>query len=126
MGWERAHVNRMLGLRTAVRKEQWDESWPVIRQAVAGQRMQRRKQRGMARVVQFMARILLAVPGVFTDPPSRLPLALPATLPGSCGPSAHHPWKRALVFAAKRRAKSCRASEAVFWQEGRASAEVVP
>ena len=33
MRWERAHVNPMLALRTAVCNERWDESWQSIRKS---------------------------------------------------------------------------------------------
>ena len=109
MRWERAHVNPMLALRTAVCNERWDESWHVIRQTVARQRMQRRQQRAFSRLVQLLARLMLLVvrfrPQSSSPPPPRLPPAPPATLPGSCRPSPHHPWKRAIISPAKRCAK---------------------
>jgi hypothetical protein len=110
MRWERAHVNPMLVLRTAVCNERWDESWQTVRTAVAYQRMQRRKLRAFSRLVQLLARIMVLVgrwrpqPPSFLPPP-RLPPTPPATLPGSCRPSPHHPWQRSIIPPAKRRAK---------------------
>jgi hypothetical protein len=111
MRWERAHVNPMLALRTTVCNERWDESWQAIRKGVRHQRMQRRHQRAFSRLVHLLARILFLVvrfrPQVSSPPPSpRLPPSPPATLPGSCRPSAHHPWKRAIISPAKRYAKT--------------------
>ena len=110
MRWERAHVNPLLALRTAVCNERWDESWQTVRKAVGRQRMQRRQQRASTRLVQLVARLLVLgvrflpeVPAPSLSP--RLPPSPPATLPGSCRPSAHHPWKRAILSPAKRRAK---------------------
>jgi hypothetical protein len=110
MRWERAHVNPMLALRTAVCNERWDESWQTVRKAVAHQRMQRRHQRASTRLVRLLARILVLAgrlrPKRPFPPPPRLPPTPPAMLPGSCRPSAHHPWKRAIISPAKRCAKT--------------------
>ena len=109
MRWERAHVNPMLALRTAVCNERWDESWQTVRKTGARQRMQRRKLRASSRLVQLLARLLVLVvrlrPQASSPPPPRLPPSPPATLPGSWRPSAHHPWQRSFIPPAKRRAK---------------------
>ena len=110
MRWERAHVHPMLALRTAVCNERWDESWQTVRKAVTRQRMQQRKPRASARLTQLLTRVLVLVARLRPQtpsppPPPRLPPAPPATLPGSCRPSAHHPWQRAIISPAKRRAK---------------------
>src|SRR6185437_10181493 len=54
MRWERAHVNPMLALRTAVCNERWDESWQAVRKVVSRQRMQRRQQRASSRLAQLI------------------------------------------------------------------------
>ena len=109
MRWERAHVNPMLALRTAVCNERWDESWQVVRKAVGRQRMQRRKLRASARLARLLTRLMVLWlhlrPQASPPPPPRLPPTPPATLPGSCRPSAHHPWQRSIIPPAKRRAK---------------------
>ena len=109
MRWERAHVNPMLALRTAVCNERWDESWQTVRKTGARQRMQRRKLRASSRLVQLLARLLVLVvrlrPQASSPPPPRLPPSPPATLPGSWRPSAHHPWQRSIIPPAKRHAK---------------------
>ena len=110
MRWERAHVNPMLALRTAVCNERWDESWQTVRTALGRQQMQRRQQRASSRLAQLLARIMFLVVRLRPHMPSplpspRLPPALPATLPGSCRPSPHHPWKRAIISPVKRCAK---------------------
>jgi hypothetical protein len=110
MRWERAHVNPMLALRTAVCNERWDESWQAVRKAVARQQMQQRQQRASVRLAQLLTRVMVLVarlrPQSSSPPPSpRLPPVLPATLSGSCRPSAHHPWQRSIISPAKRRAK---------------------
>lgn len=110
MRWERAHVNPMLALRTAVCNERWDESWQAVRKTVAHQRMQRRQQRASARLTQLLIPIMVLWLCFRTQtpsppPPPRLPPTPPATLPGSCRPSPHHPWRRSIIPPAKRRAK---------------------
>jgi hypothetical protein len=109
MRWERTHVNPMLALRTAVCNERWDESWQTVRKTGARQRMQRRQQQASSRLVQLLARIMFLVvrwrPQAPPPPPPRLPPPPPATLPGSCRPSAHHPWQQSIIPLAKRRAK---------------------
>lgn len=107
MRWERAHVNPMLALRTAVCNECWDESWQAIRTVVAHQRMQRRQQRAFARLTQLLTRALVLVVRLRLQipsplPPRHLPSTPPATLPGSWRPSPHHPWKRAIISPTKR------------------------
>ena len=110
MRWERAHVNPMLALRTAVCNERWDESWQTVSKAVAHQRMQQRKPRASSRLIQLITRMMVLVVCLRPQapsplPPPRLPPTPPATLPGSCCPSAHHPWQRSIIPPAKRRAK---------------------
>jgi hypothetical protein len=110
MRWERAHVNPMLALRTAVCNERWDESWQTVRKTGVRQRMQRRKLRASSRLVQLLTRLTILLvrfrPSTPSPPPPpRLSPRPPATLPGSCRPSAHHPWQRSIIPPAKRRAK---------------------
>jgi hypothetical protein len=72
--------------------------------------MQQRQQQASARLTQLLTRVMVLVvrlrPQTSSPPPSpRLPPAPPATLPGSCRPTAHHPWQRSIIPPAKRRAK---------------------
>ena len=87
MRWERAHVNPMLALRTAVCNERWDESWQSIRKEGGRQRMQHRQQRASSRLARFITRITILWvrfrPPTPPPPPPRLPPAPPATLPGT-------------------------------------------
>jgi hypothetical protein len=110
MRWERAHVNPMLALRTAVCTERWDESWQAVRNHMARQRRQRRQQRASSRLAQLLTRLVAFWLCLRPQPPSPplpcLPPSPPATLPGSCRPSPHHPWKRAIISPAKHRAKT--------------------
>lgn len=110
MRWERAHVNPMLALRTAVCNGRWDESWQTIRQEGGRQRRLRRQQQTSARLARLITRLAILLvrfrPRTPSPPPPRLPPTPPATLPGSCRPSAHHPWQRSIIPLAKRRAKT--------------------
>jgi hypothetical protein len=110
MQWERAHVTPMLAVRTAICNARWDESWQTVRRQGMCQQMQRRQQRASARLDRLLTRLLLLrlclrPPAPVSPPSPRLPPAPPATLPGSCRPSAHHPWKRAILSSTRRRAK---------------------
>lgn len=110
MRWERAHVNPMLALRTAVCNERWDESWQAVRKEQGRQRRQRRQRLASARLARFITCVAILLVRFRLQTPSppqppRLPPSPPATLPGSCRPSAYHPWQRSIIPPAKRRAK---------------------
>ena len=109
MRWARPHVNPMLALRTAVCNDRWEESWCLVRRQERRHCLQQRQQRAEARLALLLSRLLLlwlrGRPQPPVPPGPRLPPAPPATLPGSCRPSAHHPWKRAILSSAKPRAK---------------------
>jgi hypothetical protein len=110
MRWERAYVNPMLALRTAVCNGRWDESWQTIRHEEGRQRRLRRQQQASARLARLITHLAILLgrfrPRTPSPPPPRLPPPPPATLPGSCHPSAHHPWRRSIIPLAKRRAKT--------------------
>jgi hypothetical protein len=109
MRWERTQVNPMLALRTAVCNERWDESGQTIRPEGGRQRKLRRQQQASARLARLITRLTILLvrfhPRSPSPLPPRLPPTPPATLPGSCRPSAHHPWQRSIIPLAKRRAK---------------------
>src|SRR5215472_8464600 len=110
MRWERAHVNPMLALRTAVWNERRDEAWQAVRKKKGRQRMQHRQQRASAHLARLITHVAILLvrfrPQTPSPPPSpRLPPTPPATVPSSCRPSAHHPWQRSIIPPAKRRAK---------------------
>jgi len=101
MHWAPAHVNPMLALRTAVCNERWleaqRETLAEQRSARANKRLHRATTRFQACISSLMLLLLRFQPptpkSAFQPPISKL--AGPATtLPGSCRPSAHHPWKR--------------------------------
>ncbi len=110
MHWARAHVHPLLALRTAVCNERWDESWLSIRHEMLRLRTHRRQQRAAARLLRLLAALLVLRWRLHPLPPAppapRLPPRPPATLLGSCRPSPHHPWKRALLSSARRSAKT--------------------
>lgn len=101
MHWEPAHINPMLALRTAVCSERWDEAWQDTLQEQRSQRANSRKLRTTTRVESQLASLMQVLLRLCPSPSKPKP-ALPvlshpgpaSTLPGSCRPSAHHPWKR--------------------------------
>lgn len=111
MHWERSHVNPLLALRNGVCNQRWQETWHL---AVAQQHSQQ-VQRRTARTEQRKQAVLSSCDPLPVEPasppaleqkaPSRMPPAPAATLPGSCRPSAHHPWKRGPACAHKAFAK---------------------
>jgi hypothetical protein len=111
MHWEPIHVNPMLALRTAVCSERWDEAWRETIQEHYSQLGTKRQQRADARFQSRLSSWLFLLlrfhpPTPKPTPPSPPRLAQPAaTLPGSCRPSAHHPWKRGLACRPKLVAK---------------------
>jgi hypothetical protein len=128
MHWEPSHVNPMLALRNGVCNERWLESWQVAVQQYRHQQAQRRLCRATHRAQSVASscdpQLTLSPPPTAShDEPKDLPSAMPppldiapqpaavrpvtpaATLPGSCRPSAHHPWKRAPACRPKSLAK---------------------
>ncbi len=114
MHWERSNVNRMLTLRNGICNERWQETWQV---AVA-QQCRHQAQRRTARAEQRKQALLSSGDPLLVEPtpatpqpppeekvPPRVPPTPAATLPGSCRPSAYHPWKRGRACAPKVVAK---------------------
>lgn len=87
MHWAREQVNPMLALRNLVCSDRWQVSWPAVQAAlrpVPGQRRRKRLQQVKEATRQEQlahVRTLLA-----STPPK--------TIPGTCRPTANHPWKR--------------------------------
>jgi len=99
MHWEPIHVNPMLALRTAVCNERWDEAWQDTIQEQQAQLDTKCQHLATTRFQSHLSSLLLLLlrfhPPTPKPTPSTPSLAQPAaTLPGSCRPSAHHPWKR--------------------------------
>jgi hypothetical protein len=106
MPWEPTHVNPMLALRTAGCLARWSEAWDQQNTHRLQHRNQRACERAVSRQEAAAARLVRAwwfwlsscqksaLPS--SPPPSPVRLSSPpaATLPGSCRPSASHPWKR--------------------------------
>ncbi len=111
MHWERTNVNPMLTLRNGVCNERWQETWQVAVSHHRHQRLQRRTARAAQRaqsVVPSCEPLPLEAPPPAPQPASQQPsppVVPAATLPGSCRPSAHHPWKRGPACAPKMFAK---------------------
>ena len=113
MHWERSHVNPVLALRNGVCNQRWQETWQL---AVAHQHSQhvqsrttRAEQRKQAKL-SSNASVLVESSSAASQLPleqkaPRMPPAPAATLPGSCRPSVHHPWKRSPACATKWFAK---------------------
>ena len=99
MHWEPAHVNPMLALRTAACSERWDEAWQDTIQQRRNQVSTKRQQLATTRFQSQLASLLLLLLRFCPPPPKSVPTSQrpahpAATLPGSCRPSASHPWKR--------------------------------
>jgi hypothetical protein len=110
MHWQRRNVNPMLALRNAVCNERWLEMWQTGLGHLWQQQQQRRTLRAELRRDRALA---LSDPRLLTSPPlppqpapppptPSSPLTPAATLPGSCRPSAHHPWKRGPACSPKK------------------------
>lgn len=113
MHWERSHVNPLLALRNGVCNQRWQETWHLAVAQHHSQRQQRRTTRAEQRKqAQLSSNASLPVepssatpsPALEEQVPRRSP-APAATLPGSCRPSASHPWKRSPACTPKRFAK---------------------
>ena len=114
MHWQRNNVNPMLALRNGLCNERWLETWQTGLGLLWEQQQLRRTLRAMLRRQRALALSdpsLLASPPLPPQPltqpptPSSLPSSPPApaaTLPGSCRPSAHHPWKRGPACSPKK------------------------
>lgn len=89
MRWAPDHVDPMLGLRTVLCGNRWDEAWPQI----VGQLRARAR---LASTDRRLARLAAPVPRPLPPPPT------PATAPArpkrvvNGRPTADHPWKRGL------------------------------
>lgn len=114
MHWERHHVNPLLALRNGVCNQRWQETWQVAVAHQHSQQLQRRTTRvehrkqaqlssGDPVPVESASSASPAAPE--QKAPPRVPPAPAATLPGSCRPSAHHPWKRGRACAPRVGAK---------------------
>lgn len=118
MHWEPTHVNPMLAFRTAVCSDRWEEAWD---QQITYQ-LQHQKHcarlRAASRQEAAATRFFHAwwfwlparpkAPHLSFPPPTpiRLPSPPAATLPGSCRPTASHPWKRGPACRPKLSAKN--------------------
>src|SRR5437667_3912958 len=110
MHWQRTNVNPMLALRNAVCNERWLEMWQTGLGHLWQQQQQRRTLRAELRRDRALAlsdpRLLSSPPlPPQPAPPPPTPSSSPppaATLPGSCRPSAHHPWKRGPACSPKK------------------------
>jgi hypothetical protein len=100
MRWAPDHIDPMLGLRTALCGDRWDEAWPQI----VGQLRARARLASADRRSARLARTL-PPPAAALPPPEPAPLPLPpvpVTAPARSKcvvngrPTADHPWKRGL------------------------------
>lgn len=114
MHWERSNVNPMLALRNGICNERWQETWHVAVSQHRHQQAQLRSARAEQRKQTLLSSgdLLPVEPSSPDSPPApeekvppRVPPTPAATLPGSCRPSAHHPWKRGPACAPKVFAK---------------------
>ncbi len=97
MRWAREQVNRMLALRNLVCSDRWQGGWPAVRAAlrpVAGAR--RRQRLGRVREAEQQEQIARVATILASTPPK--------TIPGTCRPTANHPWKRPFSPRALQRA----------------------
>lgn len=111
MHWAPTHVNPMLALRTAVCNERWNEAWQEMTQELRTQSHAKRQMLATTRFQSHISSLFLLLlrlhpPTPKPTPPSPRPAQPAATLPGSCCPSAHHPWKRSLACRPKLVAKN--------------------
>ena len=112
MHWQASHVNPMLALRTLVCNDRWQEGWSASLRRRLVLRLNRRHKKARPRLLHLLQPILWlatclrplrplqAVKVTPASPPSLpRPASPPATLPGSCRPSASHPWKKSGCFS---------------------------
>jgi hypothetical protein len=114
MHWERRHVNPLLALRNGVCNQRWQETWHLAGEQHHSYQVQRRTTRAEQRKQATLSSgdplpveplSPACQPASSQKVPPRVPPAPAATLPGSCRPSAHHPWKRGPACAPKLFAK---------------------
>ncbi len=87
MHWRREHVNAMLALRNLVCSDRWQGGWPIVQAALRPAPGRRRRTR-LQRVEEATRQQQIAqVRAMLSSTP-------PKTIPGTCRPTAHHPWKR--------------------------------
>ena len=98
MHWAREHVNPMLALRNLVCSARWQAGWPTVRAASRPAVGHRRRQR-LQRVAEATQQAQIAhVRAILASRP-------PKTIPGTCRPTANHPWKRPFSPRALQRAQ---------------------
>ncbi len=97
MRWAREQVNPMLALRNLVCSDQWQVGWPAVRAALRPVAGARRRQR-LVRVREAEQQEQIARVATL------LPTTPPKTIPGTCRPTANHPWKRPFSPRALQRA----------------------
>jgi hypothetical protein len=114
MHWAPSHVNPLLALRNGVCNKRWQETWHLTVAQQHSQQVQRRTARAEHRKQAVLSSpdplpVEPSAPASHSAPQEKVPPAMPpalaATLPGSCRPSAHHPWKRGPACAPKGLAK---------------------
>lgn len=87
MHWAREHVNPMLALRNLVCSDRWQAGWPAVRVALRPVAGQRRRQRLQQIEEATRQEQIAQVRTILASKP-------PKTMPGTCRPTANHPWKR--------------------------------
>jgi hypothetical protein len=108
MHWQRANVNPMLALRTAVCNDRWTEAWGALSGHQQRQRVQRRQDRAQALLMSVLAQ--MAVLFACFKPAIRSPELAASRCPASPvqafereegrpnrSPAANHPWRRSLI-----------------------------
>lgn len=115
MHWAGRHVNPMLALRNAVCNDRWAETWQRSSAASLAHhhharlaQAQMRQQQAIQRFLLAWMRFLLPRPAPRApQPPLSSPPLLPPEPPRRVAgrPTAHHPWKRAVVPCPKGSAK---------------------
>src|SRR5215831_15538314 len=75
MHWQRANVNPMLALRTAVCNDRWAEAWEALSDQQHCQRVQRRKECAQARLVQVASQVLILLVCIRPAPRASEPAA---------------------------------------------------
>jgi hypothetical protein len=116
--WERKNVNPLLALRNGVWSDRWSATWQMANHHRGLQQAPRRTHRvelGKLRAEHCEQAALVSADPPLPSPPRIPPLSPaasvpaqaspPATLPGSCRPSPHHPWKRGRACVPKSFAK---------------------
>jgi hypothetical protein len=107
MHWQASHVNPMLALRLSVCNDRWSQDWEPITARLRSMQQQTRLTSTKLRQHQATTSFVLAWMRFLL--PSR-PLSQPTPAPRPAAmvvgkPTAHHPWKRAVVACPKGSAK---------------------